>query len=51
VFVTAPANAVMSAVNGSWWTIPLEAKCYVYLVALGAIGLRRRAFSMLALLA
>jgi len=50
VFVTAPANAVMSAVNGSWWTIPLEAKCYVYLVALGAIGLRRRAFSMLALL-
>ncbi len=50
VFVTAPANAVMSAVNGSWWTIPIEARCYVYLLALGAIGLRRRVFSVLALL-
>ena len=50
VFVTAPFNAVMSSVNGSWWTIPLEAKCYAYLIVLGAIGLRRRIFSALALL-
>jgi peptidoglycan/LPS O-acetylase OafA/YrhL len=50
VFVTAPANAILSAVNGSWWTIPLEAKCYAYVAVLGAIGLRRRIFSLLALL-
>jgi peptidoglycan/LPS O-acetylase OafA/YrhL len=49
VFVTVPANAILSAVNGSWWTIPLEAKCYAYVAVLGAIGLRRRMFSLLAL--
>ncbi|WP_426690363.1 acyltransferase family protein [Rhodanobacter ginsengiterrae] len=49
VFATIPANASLSAVNGSWWTIPLEAKCYAYLAVLGAIGLRRRVFTLLAL--
>ncbi|MEP7186957.1 MAG: acyltransferase [Rhodanobacter sp.] len=49
VFATTPANASLSAVNGSWWTIPLEAKCYVYLAVLGAIGLRRRVFTLIAL--
>lgn len=49
VFPTAPPNLVLSAVNGSWWTIPLEARCYVYLAVLGAIGLRHRLLSLLAL--
>jgi len=49
VFGTIPANASLSAVNGSWWTIPLEAKCYAYVAVLGAIGLRRRVFTLLAL--
>lgn len=39
----------MSAVNGSWWSIPLEVKCYLYLAVLGLIGLRRRWISLLAL--
>lgn len=39
----------MSAVNGSWWTIPLEMKCYLYLAGLGLIGLRRRWLSLAAL--
>ena len=50
VFATTPFNAALSAVNGSWWTIPLEARCYGYLIVLGAVGLRRRVFSVLALL-
>jgi len=50
VFVTHP-DSPMSAVNGSWWTIPLEAKCYVCLAVLGLIGLRRRWVSLLALVA
>ena len=50
VFATTPFNAVRSAVNGSWWTIPLEARCYAYLIVLGAMGLRRRLFSVLALI-
>lgn len=45
----AGANKTMSAVNGSWWTIPLEMKCYLWLVVLGLIGLRRRWLSILAL--
>ncbi|WP_426702623.1 acyltransferase family protein [Rhodanobacter sp. Col0626] len=49
VFVTQPDNPSLSAVNGSWWTIPVEAKCYVYLAILGAIGLRRRWLSVVAL--
>lgn len=49
VFVTHPGNPAMSAVNGSWWSIHLEAKCYLYLALLGLIGLRRRWFSVLAL--
>lgn len=49
VFGATPANASLSAVNGSWWTIPLEAKCYIYLAVLGAIGLRRRVFTLFAL--
>lgn len=48
VFATSPAGA-MSAVNGSWWSIPLEMKCYLYLAVLGLIGLRRRWFVVLAL--
>ncbi|HEY0199938.1 MAG TPA: acyltransferase [Rhodanobacter sp.] len=48
VFDVTPANASLSAVNGSWWTIPVEARCYVYLAVLGAIGLRRRWLSVLA---
>ncbi|MGH8157547.1 MAG: acyltransferase family protein [Rhodanobacter sp.] len=51
VFGTTPTNASLSAVNGSWWTIPLEAKCYAYVAVLGAIGLRRRVFTLLALVA
>lgn len=43
---TAPA---MVAVNGSWWSIPLEVKCYLYIALLGLIGLRRRWISLLAL--
>lgn len=49
VFVTQPHNPSLSSVNGSWWTIPVEAKCYVYLAILGAIGLRRRWLSVVAL--
>jgi peptidoglycan/LPS O-acetylase OafA/YrhL len=49
VFVTSPPNASLSAVNGSWWTIPVEAHCYVYLAIMGAIGLRRRWISIAAL--
>lgn len=49
VFVSQPGNPSLSAVNGSWWTIPLEAKCYLYLAALGLIGLRRRWLSVLVL--
>ncbi|MEP6899303.1 MAG: acyltransferase [Rhodanobacter sp.] len=49
VFDVIPANASLSAVNGSWWTIPVEAKCYVYLAILGAIGLRRRLLSVAAM--
>lgn len=51
VFVTTPFNVDLSAVNGSWWTIPLEVKCYGYLAVLGAIGLRRRWLSLLVLAA
>lgn len=47
VFFTEPFNVDMSAVNGSWWTIPLEVKCYLYLAVLGAIGLRRRIVSLI----
>jgi peptidoglycan/LPS O-acetylase OafA/YrhL len=49
VFEVFPANPALSAVNGSWWTIPLEARCYVYLDVLGAIGLRHRLLSVGAL--
>lgn len=49
VFAAQPGNPSLSAVNGSWWTIPLEAKCYGYLAALGLIGLRRRWLSTLVL--
>lgn len=47
VFDGKPAGAV----NGSWWTIRLETKCYLYLGLLGLIGLRRRLLSLLALIA
>ena len=40
-----------AAVNGSWWTIRLETKCYLYLGGLGLLGLRRRGLSLLALAA
>lgn len=43
------APGAMSAVNGSWWSIPLEVKCYLYIAVLGLIGLRRRWVSLLAL--
>jgi peptidoglycan/LPS O-acetylase OafA/YrhL len=46
-----PGGKAMSAVNGSWWTIALEAKCYLYLAVLGLIGLRRRWCSVLVLAA
>lgn len=49
VFPSTPSNASLSAVNGSWWSIPLEIRCYGYLACLGLIGLRRRWVSMLAL--
>lgn len=48
VFASSPVGA-MSAVNGSWWSIPLEMRCYLYLAVLGLIGLRRRWFAVLAL--
>ena len=43
------SSKAMSSVNGSWWTIPLEMKCYLYLAILGLIGLRRRWASLLVL--
>lgn len=49
VFVAHPGNPSLSSVNGSWWTIPVEAQCYVYLAILGALGLRHRWLSLLAL--
>lgn len=49
VFDSTPPNAALSAVNGSWWSIPLEIRCYGYLACLGLIGLRRRWVSMIAL--
>ncbi|TPG10714.1 acyltransferase [Rhodanobacter glycinis] len=49
VFDTVPANPSLSAVNGSWWTIPVEARCYAYLAVLGAIGMRRRLLSVVVL--
>lgn len=49
VFTTTPPNASLSAVNGSWWSILLEAQCYLYLAMLGLLGLRRRWLSLLAL--
>jgi peptidoglycan/LPS O-acetylase OafA/YrhL len=49
VFDTVPANPSLSAVNGSWWTIPVEARCYAYLAVLGAIGMRRRWLSVVVL--
>lgn len=51
VFQASSTSAAKSAVNGSWWSIPLEVKCYLYLVVLGLIGLRRRWISVLALVA
>lgn len=36
------ANLVPGAVNGSLWTIPIEAACYAGLGLLGALGLLRR---------
>lgn len=48
VFSGSPHSA-MSAVNGSWWSIPVEMRCYFFLALLGLIGLRRRWFSVLAL--
>lgn len=50
VFTRSPSPA-MRAVNGSWWSIPLETKCYLYLAILGLIGLRRRWLSVFALVA
>lgn len=49
VFTDAPG--ALAAVNGSWWTIPVEARCYLWLALLGLIGLRRRWLSLLALAA
>lgn len=49
VFPKVPHDPGISAVNGSWWSIPLEFKCYLYLAVLGLIGLRRRWVSLLAL--
>lgn len=49
VFDTVPANPSLSAVNGSWWTIPVEARCYAYVAVLGAIGMRRRLLSVVVL--
>lgn len=48
VFASSPVTA-MSAVNGSWWSIPLEIRCYLYLAVLGLIGMRRRWCVVLAL--
>lgn len=50
VFAASP-SAAMQAVNGSWWSIPVELRCYLLLAVLGLIGLRRRWVSLLALLA
>lgn len=49
VFTSSPSGA-MSAVNGSWWSIPLEMKCYLYLALLGLVGLRRRWLVVFALM-
>jgi peptidoglycan/LPS O-acetylase OafA/YrhL len=51
VFTSSSPDPALSAVNGSWWTIPVEAKCYAYVAVLGAIGMRRRLLSLLALIA
>ncbi|MBA2673756.1 acyltransferase [Ramlibacter sp.] len=44
-------NALPFAVNGPLWTIPLELKCYVMLAVLGAAGLLRSKWWMIALTA
>jgi peptidoglycan/LPS O-acetylase OafA/YrhL len=51
VFSPVASDPGVSAVNGSWWSIPLEFKCYLCLAALGLVGLRRRWISLLALAA
>lgn len=51
VFPKVPHVPGISAVNGSWWSIPLEFRCYLYLAVLGLVGLRRRWVSLAALAA
>lgn len=45
------ANPRAGIVNGSLWTIPLELQCYLLLMSVGAMGLLRRAWAALLVMA
>lgn len=45
------ANPRAGVVNGSLWTIPLELQCYLLLLTLGAVGLLRRGWTGLLVVA
>ena len=49
VFSNTAVVSTSAAVNGSWWTLPIDVKCYGYFMVLAAFGLRRKWLTVLAL--